>query len=611
MARARRTERQPPRRYVAALAAALQCAALALASASWAQDTPSAPAVGGGSDGGTASGGEGGVYLGPGAGGGVAYRDPVSGLPLSPAERGLPIIQPGVAGLGQYQGEFDIFEGGGVPGGGGAALAPGYTFTPSVTATLYGTDNAGQRANGSSYSSLAATLAPAIFATGNTGRLVGSLSYSPSFRYATNNDPNFNVYQFFNATGRLNVYEDRVYVTAVAFGSVNPVYGGTAPALNNAVVGATNSSNLVQTYGALVAPTAVQRFGDLATAQIGYTYRYSNQTGTTAFLPGSATPYFRSNENSTNSAYAAIRTGPAFSRWAFQAGAVTFESSGSGALGGSHGTRAVAEARYAITPQIAVSVDGGYDNETYKGTTPFKVEAPIWGVGARWNPNPDDFILFRYGQRNGYTSPYLLASWLLGSRTRLYANYIDSIGTPVFATLGLLAATGIDDLGNPIDTGAGVPIVPAPYVGGLLATQATLFRTKRGILTLTQGWERDTFSFNLSYTDSIPLTSAIGTTGFAQKGIYAGLGWTRALRENLSGNVFVSYGQTETDPQTGTSTVGSQRANYYSLRLALSQTFSPTLFGSISYIYQYNGNNSLFSQNNQQNIIIATLRKTF
>ena len=297
---------------------------------------------------------------------------------------------------------------------------------------------------------------------------------------------------------------------------------------------------------------------------------------------------------------------------AMQAYAIGTEFGGNGALAGSQLYRAVGETRYSIYRDLALFAEGGYDDQHYQGTTPFSIVAPIWGVGFRSQPDPDNFILFRYGQRNGYRSPYLQATWRVGTRTQVNASYSDTFSSAPLAQTGLLSTVGVDANGNLYDTLASAPILPVPVLTSLYASQSALMRRKLGWLSANQTWDRDTFIASLNYFDMIPLTSIVGTNSYYQRGYSFGLGWNRAFTPTLNGNVFFSVGWTDSTQQTnGVNSSAPNSGMNYSARVGLYNYFSETVIGSLNYTYYYNPNTTYGFGVPGQSIFIATIRKNF
>ena len=544
------------------------------------------------------------VYLGPGAGAG--FTPPGS---VGTAVGGL---APGATGLPQYQGVTDVFGTPYVGGGPGGALPPGYTYVPSVTVGVMGNSNAYQTNSGKSQGDIWLMMTPGIAATANTPRVIGTLNYTPSFRLSLYEPgTNSNVYQNFNINGRVSILPERFFITVLGLGYATNTAGGISPSLSNPVVSASSYQSTVQNIFLQITPTYVHHFGTAAIAQIGYMFGYTSQNGNLGFFPGSNNPYFQASETTSNTGFAILRSGEDFGRLGLQGYVIGTESGGNGALSGSHLYRTVGEVRYSVYRDLAVYTEGGYDNQHYQGSTPFEIVAPIWGVGFRAQPDPDNFILFRYGQRNGYRSPYLQATGLLGTRTRLNASYTDTLNATPLAQTGLLSTMGVDANGNLYDTMAGAPVLPIPVLNSLYSTQSALMRRRLGWFSANQTWDRDTFIASYNYFDMIPLTGVVNTINYYQKGYSFSIGWNRAFTPTLNGNAFLSVGWSESTPQgAALQTQAPSAGMNYSARIGLYNYFSETLIGSLSYIYAYN-QIPTYNGNNSANFFMATLRKNF
>ena len=609
MARARRGSLRKDRAGRGGLSVAALLGLLFGGTPAWSQQLGGTGATGGIA--GTAVGGAGdqpqpaGVYLGPGAGGGFT--------PPGSVGTALGGMAPGATGLPQYQGVTDVFGTPYAGGGPGGALPPGYTMTPSMTLGVMASSNAYQSTTGKTRGDIWLMATPGILATANTPRVVGSVNYSPSFRLSTfEAAKNSNIYQMFNVTGKINILPERLFINVIGLGYASNTAGGVNPSLSNTMSLATNSQSIVQNVFLQVSPTYVHHFGTAAIAQVGYTFSYTGQFGNSGFFAGSNNPYFTSNETTGNTGFGILRTGEDFGRLALQAYGIGTEFSGNGALAGSQLYRAVGETRYSVYRDLAVYAEGGYDDQHYQGTTPFSIVAPIWGVGFRSQPDPDNFILFRYGQRNGYRSPYLQATWRVGTRTQVNASYSDTFSSAPLAQTGLLSTVGVDANGNLYDTLASAPILPVPVLTSLYASQSALMRRKLGWLSANQTWDRDTFIASLNYFDIIPLTSMAGTTSYYQRGYSFSLGWNRAFTPTLNGNVFFSVGWSDSTAQTnGVISSAPNSGMNYSGRVGLYNYFSETVIGSMTYTYYYNPNTNYASGMPGSSMFLATIRKNF
>lgn len=524
--------------------------------------------------------------------------------------RSSPVL-PGYEGFGGFRGGFGGFGGlGYLPGTAAATATQGptrpWSITPSIGIELLGTDNV-RSSSTDRRADLITTITPALAAAASTARLTGQFLYAPSARiYAETRGQN-TINHRFSGQGLATLLEDRLFLDLRGFAGLQPTGGG----FTSGGTPVTDRRNQVQNVNLQVSPYLVHRFGGLATAQVGYSYQYFSTEGSNAFLPGSTQPFFTSQETNAHQGYAVFRTGEDFGRLALESRTVGTVYESNGVLSGAHRLFTSVQARYSVTREIAVLVEGGYEDQRYGGTRPISIEGPVWSVGVRFTPSPDSVIIARYGRRNGFDSAFLNANFSLGGRTRAFATYSEQLGTSSLQAADLLSSATVDPLGNLVDSPSGTPVLD-PFGSSLLATQSTLFRVKRATAGISQSWLRDTVTLTGLYDDRTPVTSAIGTVGFAQKGYILDLSWARSLTPNLTGVASVQYGRTES--QDG------GNGDTYSARLGLAQELAPGLFGSLQYLFRAStglrastGSSGLgFSSGDViQNIVILGLRQVF
>jgi uncharacterized protein (PEP-CTERM system associated) len=524
---------------------------------------------------------------------GTALSQPLpgtSGFSLDERYQGTARASPGFGGL-------DAFA---YPFGTGAPVAAegpprAWSITPSIGVELIATDNA-NLGFGSRRSELIGRLIPGIDAQAELARLTGRLSYSPSLLYYARGGRS-EINHAFSGQALATIVEELLFLDVRGFGGVQALGGGFTP--GSATV--TDRDNQVQTASFQVSPYVLHRFGDIATAQAGYTYGYTTQSGQTAFLPGSTQPFFTDQETTTHTLFGVLRSGPAFGRVAGTLSLNATEFEGTGILAGGHRRVGSLEVAYAVTRQVALLVEGGYEDLRFGGTNPIDISGPIWSVGVRLNPGPNSQVILRYGRRDGFNSFRLDAGVDVGVRTRLFATYNEQLGSSGLLASDLLSSAAVDRDGNFVSPNSGAPLV-SPFGGSLLATQSSIQRVKRGTLGASQFFERDVVTLLLSYDERTPVTAATGTQAFAQEGWSAGLSWARQLTPTLTGNLAGQYGRNDSP------TVGG--GNVYSLRAGLTQEFRPSLIGYLQYIH-VNSQAGLISRRSPQNTLVLGLRQTF
>lgn len=479
---------------------------------------------------------------------------------------------------------------------------PGWHIVPSLGVQVLATDNANTGASGRR-GDVITTINPGIQITVNTSHLAGAVSYSPTAQFYAEESNQNRVNHAFNGDLLTTIIDDTLYLDLRGYGAVEPAGGGFTP-LNNPFAPQNpvpvNRHNQIQTLDFQASPYLLHRFGSFATMQVGYSYGYLEQTGNAVFLPEATQPFFTPQTTISNEGYAVVRTGEDFGRLNFELHLDATSYSGTSVLAGGHNDFATIQASYAVTRTVTALVESGYENQRYGGTQPLSIHDIIWGVGIRVQPDPQSTIIVRYGHRNGFNSASVDAGVNIGARTRVFASYSDELGTIDLLGADLLATTSLDALGNPVNTDTGAPLI-APFGGGLLATQSGLSRIKRGTVGITQTWPRDTVTLSLFYDDITPITTIPGTASFPQQGFSGGPSWSHNLTRDTVLTLSVQYGRTES------SVAGS--GDVYTATAALNHLFTPTLVGSLEYVFNRSG--AVPSDRAVQNIVIATLTKTF
>jgi uncharacterized protein (PEP-CTERM system associated) len=476
-----------------------------------------------------------------------------------------------------------------------------WSITPALGLQLLGTDNVNNAAT-NRRSDLITTITPSLDAAASAARITGRLSYLPSAHFYADTPGRNGIDHRFNGQALATLVENSLFLDLRGFGGLQAITGGFSP--DGSTV--TDRRNQAQTASLSASPYFIQRIGNTATLQAGYSLQYSLVDGRATTLPGSSQPFFTTQETTTHQGYAVLRSGDEFGRAAFELRSTGSVSEGTGVLAGSSRTASSAQLLYAVTREAAVLVEGGYEEQHYRGTNPFDIAGPIWSVGMRLTPTPDSRLIFTYGRRDGFESFRLDANADIGVRTNVFAAYNEGLGAATLQAGNLLNQAGVDQYGNFISPNTGAPI-NSPFGGSLLATQNALFRQTRGILGARQIWDRDSFNLLFTYTDSTPVTAAAGTQAFAQKGWSIGFNWSRLLTPNLTGTLGAQYGITQTG-RTATNPGGD--TDVYSFRASLAQELAPGLFGNLQYLFSGRDVQG-FSNRVFTNIIILSLRQVF
>jgi uncharacterized protein (PEP-CTERM system associated) len=486
-----------------------------------------------------------------------------------------------------------------------------FRFTPSLGGTVIATDNVDDTPRNRK-ADLLTVLSPGILVSADTPRLAALLSYQPSaVFYARESDQN-RINHIGNGQMVATLIPEALFLDIRGSASIQPVLGRQASESGSLA----GRSGQVQSISYLISPYYVQRFGSLATARIGYSMQYGRQglsnsdaadrvagTNLTAAQLG-----FANNEFTAHQVYAVIRSGPDFGRFAFEAGLDSTDYVGTGVLDGAYRRLASLEGRYAVTRDLFVLAEGGYESQRYAGTPGLQISGPIYSIGLRYNILEDGFIIARYGRRDGFNSASLDASVPVGGRTRVVARYSERLTTTAGRTSDLLATTTLDELGNPIDLATGLPATTG-FTGSILGVQSSLFRSRTATASIVQSWPRDVFALTVSQEEQTPLSVVQGVISNPQKATSGSFVWSHSLTERTASTAFLQFGRFESGV-LGNGTFGS-------VSLSLQHEFQPRLSGTIQLATtvrsneQGSGRNEQGSGRSVQNRLLLSLRQTF
>lgn len=480
------------------------------------------------------------------------------------------------------------------------AAEPGraWTIVPSLSVQGVATDNMFQSA-GRKSGDVFTTITPGILVSADTARLQGVLSYSPSARFHANNGDQNGIDHFFNGQALAALVPGRVFLDMRGSSSVQSIAGGFAPEGNLV----TNERDRLQTTSFQISPYIVHRFGDTATAQVGYAFQSVDQSGS-GLVPTAQPGVWAGNPGQSFTAhqgYAVVRTGPDFGRLAMEGRLDATSYVGDGVLDDAYRRFATLEARYAILRGVSVLAMGGWEQQRFGGTPGIDLNEPVWGVGLRLDFSDTSQMTLRYGRRDGFNSFSLDSSFDVGGRTRISARYAERLSTGAMEAADLLSTTSLDQFGNPIDLSTGLPVA-RPFSGSFLGAQTSLARVRTASAAIVQTWPRDTFALTLTREERIPVSVAQGGSSFAQRGTSAAFTWAHALTPRTDVIAFAQYGRSSSDLR-GDGTVMSASLTFVH---QLAERTSVTLQLASSRRDDAGGGGSA-----TQNFILIGLRQTF
>lgn len=527
-------------------------------------------------------------------------QQPVGGIgpfgAIPPANFVRPEARPG--------GFLDPFFGGPPVNLGGTTPSRGYVVEPALTLRVLATDNS-QIGDRRRDSEVVTTIAPQIRIAAETAALRGSFFYAPGVNFYANGTEDTRIDNRFLGAATLTVVPERVFVDFRALGNVTPI----APGFNDATIASSRRDGFTQNYFFTVSPYAIQRWGSAATSVIGYNFAYSRRDGTSTRLFPGGPEVSNDSELITHSGFAAVRSGEDLGRLVLEA-----RISGTAYVGGGEITDgaerglALLEARYAITPTVAVLGEVGYEHLRFGGIPPYRVDGMVWAFGLRLDPSPNTTITARYRRRDGFDSPSVEARIGLGQRTVAFASYSEQVTTALAQVSDLLSTVTVDEFGNAIGRD-GAPI-PQLDSGAFLGQQDGLFRSRRGTASISHQLPRDTFTLQYVFDRRTPLASAPGQFVFAQETQSVALLWRREIGPVTTGFGSVGYSWNRSD------TLASQY-DTLTARVGVVHSFSERLVGSLQYQFterlrSEGGNAGAFApRDTTQNTVIASVTTRF
>jgi len=479
-----------------------------------------------------------------------------------------------------------------------SAIGRTYSFTPSIAGELLATDNVDFTPR-NRRSDFITTVTPGIAFSVDTTRLQGLLSYTPSLQlYGRDGDTQ--ILQRGNGQFLATLVPDALYLDVRGSASTQAARGGFAPQSTPTI----NNNGLVQTTTFQISPYYVHRFGDAATAQVGYTFQAVQQSlggGSSAATTPDGRVFFQNGDFTSHTLYAVARTGADFGQLALEGRVIATEYDGTGVLEDAYVRRVSIASRYAINRRVALLGEVGYEWQRYSGIPPFELSEPTWGIGTRIVLSEESLLTVRYIRSGGFNSPAVEASIGLGGRTRLFANYSEVLTTGAQRAADLLSTTTLDALGNPVDARSGAPVLQ-PSSDSFQGAQSGLQRIRRAAVTISQAWPRDVLVLTATNERRRSVAVAPGTIGIDQETNSVTFSWAHVLTPDMSVIGAVSYGRVERS--------GFGAGDTYGGSVTLANQLTPRLSGFIQYALT-NRTDDFVPGTAVQNLVRIGLRQTF
>jgi uncharacterized protein (PEP-CTERM system associated) len=496
--------------------------------------------------------------------------------------------------------------------------ATGWTFSPAIGVTQE--YDGGGADGGGSQSVFVTSIEPSIAVNGTTTRLQTDFYYAPVARvYEGGNgaggDDQDRVSQNLNAHVVATLVPSTLFVDLRGAANEQSRLGGLGPSDTTTL----NGDDATQNYSFSASPYALHKFGDVGTAELGYSFARTLQDSTTldSADTGNAALAQALDETgtgnvSTQNAHLAFTTGDAFGRYNAAALASGTSYSGSGVLQDAYRHVASVDNGYAITRTITALGRIGYEDIHYGGSAPVSIHDVLWDIGGRLTLSPSSSVTVRYGHHDGLNALTFSGNVAPTAHTRLYADYSTGLSTQLEDLQNALASADVDSLGAPVDHATGTPIFLSDSFAGV---QAGLYRLRRFSAGGEYVRDRDVVTIAVNrdqrrlisgpseaVVDLGVVASTTDTTG--------SITWSHELTPKLGFIAYFEYGVssggifTTAAGQDDTTLVGSLSFNY-----RLGETVS------LNALYSYTRNSAAsYLVNNDeagQNRFLVGISKTF
>jgi uncharacterized protein (PEP-CTERM system associated) len=295
------------------------------------------------------------------------------------------------------------------------ALAPAaraeIKFTPSVALSETYTDNVNLAPADAARSQFITDLAPTLALVSNTRSLQLSAAYTfHQYAYAHRDVPNvFNSNRQLQAAARARLVPELLYVDAGANRGQQSV-SAFGPLINDNPWSAVNRTE-VSTWH--ISPYLVHRFGSGANLMLRYS-RDAVDTGTQAF----------GNTRGDSVAFDLSSARERRLGWDLHYQRQRLQDR---VAGPSESQSAQAQLNYRLTPGLALTAGGGYDDYDYK-TLGGRTRGNSWSAGFAWNPSPRTSLQASIGHRY-FGKTAALAATHRSRHTVWSINYSDAVTT--------------------------------------------------------------------------------------------------------------------------------------------------------------------------------------
>ncbi len=421
------------------------------------------------------------------------------------------------------------------------ALSGDWRLEYGAGAFLTYTDNVNLDPDDLKEGALITTLRPSFSILGTTPRFFGrfDIDFNLQFREVLGDnirgvEEGFDPFVDLLGTASIEAAPDVLFIDTSA--SITQQSSGIGDATS---VSQANQTNRQPVLGFRFSPYVPARFGDLAEAQLRYTFN--------GFVRGEddsniTDAFTEAGETSIRNALGlSVDSGPGTSEY----GAWTFTTTGSIQSREDDGDVNRAEVRldwaYPVTRQIFALAGGGWQYFD-DGNPDNEISAPVYAVGARWVPSPNLTMTATVGQRDDRFNLFFNFQYDISPKTRVFASYVEGLTNAAETIVGNTSFLQIDPItGEFRDTRTGAAFNPG--FPGTVDTDTSFNRTFVFGFNTIQG--RDVFGLNGRIFSEEPEDRGDEQTRFDIFGT-----WSRQLTLKTGANVVLGYRHNDLSTRT-------------------------------------------------------------
>ena len=460
----------------------------------------------------------------------------VSGFLLGVADRGVAQDSPGSPGAPggpSPSGTGDAEGGPGEPAGPAGGPAPetsifrGLRFTPTITFRETFTDNVGLDPDGEKDPALISEVVPGIDLALRTSRLSWGLNGAVTLRYTAINEEGVDTEGNLATALTAEIAEDLFFVDAAASVSqelLDSEQGSSGSEAN------TNNLDTVQTY--LVSPYLRNRFGDFMASELRYSFAYGNFGGDEA------------SDTIDHQARLAVDAGPAFTTYLWGVDAFAASQTRDDDDNVERGS-AELNMEIVVANSFSLLAAGGY-NTFDDGEDGNEVDEPLWEAGFRWAPVQRSELIATYGERDGIMAPRGRLTHFFSPRTRIVADYSETLGTSQDLFCDNLRTVTLDEEGRLAERGTGLPFTASPTA---LSIDDRTSETKRASLRIVSELGRNVFDLGATYEDENTLSEDEDEDddgdNVDEETFAVDVSWSRRLTPSWTGAISGSFSRSQ------------------------------------------------------------------